>query len=1058
MRKNVMALFLVSILCISTISVALSDKTTLIEENSEMYSTTPSSVNCSNVTRSIGDHIHVDNQLGNNSNPGTLDCPVETVVKAIEIAIDNDTITIHEGVYHESVIISGFQNLTIHSAIGERVVFDGTRSIADDLHANWTLSTGGIHEVDLGINAWQVFMDYEEQVPARWPNANFSDSTVLNQSHHWAHGTIGDGGTYSNGELQDGGGTAGASNGLVASGIDPTGAIAILNVASFQTWSRTVNSYDSANATFTYDEVPKWKTKHHNYFLEGMRELIDVSGEWWFSNNDDKLHMMFPNGTNPDTLDIRVKTQAFAFNVTASENITLQGLEFFATTFRTQDCNACAVLDSDLMYPSTSKRGLGISGEDEDDRWISRMDKCSNCLIDNSSFAHTDGTAIEFHGAGLQSHNNTINNTNFESIDWSSSDLPGLMVTVFDSGRDNTFSNNTVHTTGASATISIGDSPQVFYNDISDTGYTQSDGAVVQMMMNEQFGAEVAYNWIHDSEKYGIRMDGPAGGTNTGNNATVHHNVLWDMKTGFMVKGDYHSTHNNTVFGNGNDIGKNQIIVLYENGAGNENSTTSNNAADKIAAHRSNSYSSNPVPGIFISNYNGYQESSGTVESMLVDPANNDFRPNSNSILDNLSAGAYDAADPNPWTAGAIRTWQPMIPPILGCTNATSNNYDSNAGVNDHSCDFDLDDDGIPDIDEIEGCTDSTANNYDVNATDDDGSCDYDFDDDGIPDIDEIEGCTDSTANNYDVNATDDDGSCDFDLDDDGIPDIDEIEGCTDSTANNYDVNATDDDGSCDFDLDDDGVPDIDEIEGCTDSTANNYDVNATDDDGSCDFDLDDDGVPDIDEIEGCTDSTANNYDVNATDDDGSCDFDLDDDGVPDIDEIEGCTDSTANNYDVNATDDDGSCDFDLDDDGVPDIDEIEGCTDSTANNFDVNATDDDGSCDYDLDDDGVLDVDEVLGCINSTANNFDVNATDDDGSCDSSEPIFDTDNDGFSDDLDNCPTLSGVDNGCPVTQGKDLEDADDISKLYLTSSVIIILVIFLLFLLLRKRKEEQSE
>ncbi|MGY8698106.1 MAG: hypothetical protein ACKVHC_00215, partial [Candidatus Poseidoniales archaeon] len=167
MRKNAIALFLVSILCISTASVALSDKTTLIEENSDVYSTTPSSVNCSNVTRSIGDHIHVDNQLGNNSNSGTHDCPVETVIKAIEIAIDNDVITIHEGVYHESVSISGFQNLTIRSAIGERVVFDGTRSIVDDLNASWTLSTGGIHEVDLGINAWQVFMDYEEQVPAR---------------------------------------------------------------------------------------------------------------------------------------------------------------------------------------------------------------------------------------------------------------------------------------------------------------------------------------------------------------------------------------------------------------------------------------------------------------------------------------------------------------------------------------------------------------------------------------------------------------------------------------------------------------------------------------------------------------------------------------------------------------------------------------------------------------------------------------------------------------------------------------------------------------------------
>ena len=78
--------------------------------------------------------------------------------------------------------------------------------------------------------------------------------------------------------------------------------------------------------------------------------------------------------------------------------------------------------------------------------------------------------------------------------------------------------------------------------------------------------------------------------------------------------------------------------------------------------------------------------------------------------------------------------------------------------------------------------------------------------------------------------------------------------------------------------------------------------------------------------------------------------------------------------------------------------------------------------------------------------------------SCDFSENIFDADNDGFSDDLDNCPTLSGVDNGCPVTQGEDLEDTDDISKLYLMSSVIIILVIFLLFLLLRKRNEEQPE
>ena len=151
---------------------------------------------------------------------------------------------------------------------------------------------------------------------------------------------------------------------------------------------------------------------------------------------------------------------------------------------------------------------------------------------------------------------------------------------------------------------------------------------------------------------------------------------------------------------------------------------------------------------------------------------------------------------------------------VSGCTNVTANNYDQNATLDDGSCDFDLDDDGILDADEIPGCTDSRkysnfaylANNYNPHATDDDGSCDYDLDDDGVLDVDEVRGCTDSRmfmnnrylANNYNPNATDNDGSCDYDLDDDGINDIDEKRGCTSIFSSNYDPAATDDDGSCD--------------------------------------------------------------------------------------------------------------------------------------------------------------------------------------------------------------------------------------------------------------------
>ena len=65
----------------------------------------------------------------------------------------------------------------------ERVVFDGTESITHDLNGIWELSTNDIHEVEINKNGWQVFVGYEEQIPARWPNANFSDFSVFDQTN-----------------------------------------------------------------------------------------------------------------------------------------------------------------------------------------------------------------------------------------------------------------------------------------------------------------------------------------------------------------------------------------------------------------------------------------------------------------------------------------------------------------------------------------------------------------------------------------------------------------------------------------------------------------------------------------------------------------------------------------------------------------------------------------------------------------------------------------------------------------------------------------------------------
>ncbi|MGB0313221.1 MAG: LamG-like jellyroll fold domain-containing protein, partial [Poseidonia sp.] len=274
------------------------------------------------------------------------------------------------------------------------------------------------------------------------------------------------------------------------------------------------------------------------------------------------------------------------------------------TTVNFNNCDGCSFTNATLEYPSTSKRGLGIAGESEDDRWMTRFYRSKNSFVDKISITNTDGGAIEFHGSGGQSNNNTVNNSYFHAIDWSAADQKGLMTTIYEGGRDMYFTNNSVHLTGASSVLSIGDAPKVFYNEVWDVGYLQTDGAVVQVMQGEAPGAEIAYNWIHDVIKYGARFDAPIGQAGEGRNGTMHHNVIWNAAGGLMVKGDYHDIHNNTVF---NSTGKNDIIFLTDGGINNKNSTLHYNAVDAMADHRSDDIFANPIPyGTDWMNWNGY--------------------------------------------------------------------------------------------------------------------------------------------------------------------------------------------------------------------------------------------------------------------------------------------------------------------------------------------------------------------------------------------------------------------------------------------------------------------
>ena len=81
------------------------------------------------------------------------------------------------------------------------------------------------------------------------------------------------------------------------------------------------------------------------------------------------------------------------------------------------------------------------------------------------------------------------------------------------------------------------------------------------------------------------------------------------------------------------------------------------------------------------------------------------------------------------------------------------------------------------DVTTVLGCTDSSATNFDSDATEDDGSCEY------PPET--VLGCTDSLALNFAANANQDDGTCQYETD---LPDNNSTDNQTgDSTQNNTD-------------------------------------------------------------------------------------------------------------------------------------------------------------------------------------------------------------------------------------------------------------------------------
>tara|TARA_B100001287_G_scaffold59843_1_gene47950 strand:- start:920 stop:3076 length:2157 start_codon:yes stop_codon:yes gene_type:complete len=620
---------------------------------------------------------------------GAENDPFQTLNYAISRITDQDVIYFRTGsyIFDEQEITNS--NISIIGYNGENVTFDGTRPISDladpsvnggewQTHTtdivtdtNQVISGKTIYKIKLNSTAevWQLFHNRNEVINARYPSAQWTDESVYT-FNNWGHGyynilsngNIVDGsgnvlgnGTgsayyYDNGEIVD---VAHSFSGSYSAslydfttaqqGIDPSfdisGSLINLNVGSFKTYTKVVNSQSLDNSNnlirLSYDPVALWKEKHHYYYLENKLEYLNSENEWFFDNNTKYLYVWLNSDEVPTTTNIRAKQQSYSLNVTTND-VSIENINFFSTTIKGNNANRLIVRDCDFLYSSCYAHMLNqinsgsaiAPATDEVFTTQTNISSSPNITFNGCAFRYTDGSVLEIAGG-----NTTIIDCYFNYIDKTVANLSSVMTTIRLMGDGNIVKNNTFRKTAASSTLNSGNAPIVEYNDLAESGYLQSDGAMIHLMVNQQANAKIRYNWVHDTIKYGIRCDGDGDGFN----AYIHHNIGWNCEGGIMAKGGIlvsgssvggHFVYNNTFF---DSVEKNDIMVLNTQAGNNINygSVVMNNLTEKLSGHRTN------IEGFesWITASNNYTASN--IIPLLTDTGSFDFRPiNTGSIVD----------------------------------------------------------------------------------------------------------------------------------------------------------------------------------------------------------------------------------------------------------------------------------------------------------------------------------------------------------------------------------------------------------------------------------------